>query len=98
MWRSSRACYAAANRRTLITYDSCSLVHLAARRATNSWSRCAAPHHRAAHRVGDDRAWWTAGGIDPVKVARKLWKETLADKRLRRPHVLASVWGEAVRR
>ena len=48
-------------------------------------------HHRAAHRAGDERAWWTAGGIDPVKVARKLWKETLADKRLKRPHVSVQV-------
>jgi hypothetical protein len=33
-------------------------------------------HHRAAHRVGDERAWWKAAGIDPLKVARKLWKHT----------------------
>ena len=33
-------------------------------------------HHRAVHRVGDERAWWNASGIDPVKVARRLWKET----------------------
>jgi len=33
-------------------------------------------HHRAAHRVGDERAWWKAVGIDPVKIARKLWKQT----------------------
>jgi hypothetical protein len=33
-------------------------------------------HHRAAHRAGDERAWWKAAGIDPVKTARKLWKET----------------------
>jgi hypothetical protein len=33
-------------------------------------------HHRAAHRAGDERAWWQAAGIDPVKVARKLWKHT----------------------
>jgi hypothetical protein len=31
-------------------------------------------HHRALHRVGDERAWWKQAGIDPVKVARKLWK------------------------
>jgi hypothetical protein len=31
-------------------------------------------HHRALHRVGDERAWWKQTGIDPVKVARKLWK------------------------
>ena len=33
-------------------------------------------HHRAAHRAGDERAWWKASGIDPIKAARKLWKET----------------------
>jgi hypothetical protein len=33
-------------------------------------------HHRAAHRAGDERAWWKAAGIDPIKVARKLWKHT----------------------
>ena len=32
-------------------------------------------HHRAAHRAGDERAWWKAAGIDPLKVAGKLWKE-----------------------
>src|SRR5262249_48142743 len=24
-------------------------------------------HHRAAHRAGDERAWWNQAGIDPVK-------------------------------
>jgi hypothetical protein len=33
-------------------------------------------HHRAVHRAGDERAWWRATGIDPIKVARKLWKHT----------------------
>jgi hypothetical protein len=32
-------------------------------------------HHREVHRAGDERAWWKAGGIDPLKVAHKLWKE-----------------------
>ena len=30
-------------------------------------------HHRAVHRTGDEKAWWQQAGIDPVKVARKLW-------------------------
>ena len=38
-------------------------------------------HHRAVHRVGDERAWWKAAGIDPVKVARRLWKQTRLDDR-----------------
>jgi len=33
-------------------------------------------HHRAAHRAGDERAWWNAAGIDPMKFARRLWKQT----------------------
>jgi hypothetical protein len=32
-------------------------------------------HHREFHRAGDERAWWKVAGIDPLKVARKLWKE-----------------------
>ena len=30
-------------------------------------------HHRAVHRSGDERAWWKAAGINPIKIARKLW-------------------------
>jgi hypothetical protein len=33
-------------------------------------------HHRTVHRAGDEQAWWTAAGIDPVKVARQLWRQT----------------------
>jgi ERF superfamily len=33
-------------------------------------------HHRAAHRAGDERAWWKSAGIDPIRTARKLWQET----------------------
>ena len=36
-------------------------------------------HHRAVHRAGDEQAWWTAAGIDPVKIARLLWNETRRD-------------------
>ena len=36
-------------------------------------------HHRAVHRVGDERGWWKAAGIDPVKIARRLWKQTRLD-------------------
>ena len=31
-------------------------------------------HHRALHRAGDEPAWWKESGIDPIKVARTLWK------------------------
>ena len=37
-------------------------------------------HHRAAHRAGDERGWWQAAGIDPIKVARKLWKHTRVEE------------------
>jgi hypothetical protein len=33
-------------------------------------------HHRGVHRARDERTWWQAAGIDPIKVARKLWKDT----------------------
>jgi hypothetical protein len=36
-------------------------------------------HHREVHRVGDERAWWMRLGIDPVKVARDLWRNTRLD-------------------
>jgi ERF superfamily len=37
-------------------------------------------HHRAAHRAGDEKAWWKQAGIDPIKVARRLWKHTRIDE------------------
>jgi hypothetical protein len=33
-------------------------------------------HHRLVHRSRDERAWWRQTGVDPIQVARKLWKET----------------------
>jgi ERF superfamily len=33
-------------------------------------------HHRAVHRSRDERAWWRQAGLDPIKAARGLWKET----------------------
>jgi hypothetical protein len=37
-------------------------------------------HHRAAHRAADEQAWWKAIRIDPVKIARKLWRDSRAVK------------------
>jgi hypothetical protein len=37
-------------------------------------------HHRAAHRAGDERAWWQAAGIEPIKIARRLWKHTRVEE------------------
>jgi hypothetical protein len=44
-------------------------------------------HHRAVHRSGDERAWWWLAGIDPIKIARKLWRETrgIGQRRSQRP-------------
>ena len=30
-------------------------------------------HHRAVHRIGDERTWWTKSGINPTEIAQKLW-------------------------
>jgi ERF superfamily protein len=35
-------------------------------------------HHRAVHRSRDERTWWRQAAIDPIKVARRLWKQTHA--------------------
>jgi hypothetical protein len=44
-------------------------------------------HHRAVHRSRDERAWWRQSGLDPIKVARRLWKETrgIGQRRSQRP-------------
>ena len=33
-------------------------------------------HHRAVHRARDERAWWKQADIDPIKIARRLWKQS----------------------
>jgi hypothetical protein len=33
-------------------------------------------HHRSVHRAGNEQVWWQQAGIDPLRVARKLWKYT----------------------
>ena len=30
-------------------------------------------HHRAVHRSSNEPAWWKGAGVDPIKIARKLW-------------------------
>jgi ERF superfamily len=48
-------------------------------------------HHRALHRVGNEVGWWKAAGIDPLKVARRLWKRSrLTDGHDRPPVGLAA--------
>jgi hypothetical protein len=36
-------------------------------------------HHRELHRSGNEFRWWEATGIDPLKIARELWKSTRLD-------------------
>ena len=31
-------------------------------------------HHREVHRSGDEAGWWEKTGIQPIKIARKLWR------------------------
>jgi ERF superfamily len=38
-------------------------------------------HHRAVHRSSNEPTWWTAARIDPVKIARKLWRRTRLNQR-----------------
>jgi hypothetical protein len=33
-------------------------------------------HHSAVHRVGDERAWWKAARINPIRIAHQLWSRT----------------------
>jgi ERF superfamily len=54
-------------------------------------------HHRAVHRSHDERSWWRQAGVDPIKIARRLWKESHGIGRrraqrpaLRRPHGVAT--------
>jgi hypothetical protein len=36
-------------------------------------------HHRELHRSTNETAWWKVAKIDPLKVARKLWRHTRLD-------------------
>jgi hypothetical protein len=36
-------------------------------------------HHREVHRSGNERAWWKAAGVEPLRAARKLWRQTRLD-------------------
>jgi hypothetical protein len=49
------------------------------------------------HRSRDERAWWRQASIDPIKVARRLWRETRGMEQqqsertaLPRPHAAAA--------
>jgi hypothetical protein len=47
-------------------------------------------HHREVHRSGDERAWWKQAGIDPVKVARRLWRITRTNDGTLKPNLRTS--------
>jgi hypothetical protein len=49
-------------------------------------------HHRAAHRTGNERAWWTAFGIDPTTSARRLWQQSRGTEK----HVPAAKPGQSM--
>jgi hypothetical protein len=36
-------------------------------------------HHRDLHRGSDEKKWWEAAKIEPMKVAQRLWRETRGD-------------------
>jgi ERF superfamily len=38
-------------------------------------------HHRALHRRGNEAEWWKENGINPVRIAQKLWEETRLGQR-----------------
>jgi hypothetical protein len=50
-------------------------------------------HHREVHRAGDERAWWKAAGIDPLKVARKFWKARRVNEGRIRPNRAQKLFG-----
>jgi hypothetical protein len=50
-------------------------------------------HHRAVHRVSDEREWWKQVGIDPVKVARQLWRNTRSNESSLRPSLRTELAG-----
>jgi hypothetical protein len=39
-------------------------------------------HHDELHRVGNEKAWWSNHGIDPLKVAAELWAITLRGEQI----------------
>jgi DNA recombination protein Rad52 len=47
------------------------------RKVSDEWTvPLCATHHRALHRVGDEKQWWAEKGIDPVAHAVRLWWDT----------------------
>ena len=72
----SRASYAAASHRIRIISRYLQPRALGRKASDEFTVPLCRVHHRAAHRAGDERAWWKAAGIDPMKFAGRLWKQT----------------------
>ena len=45
-------------------------------------------HHRELHHSGSEFRWWEVTGIDPLKIARELWKNTRLNGRSQNATVL----------
>jgi ERF superfamily protein len=43
-------------------------------------------HHRELHRSGSEYLWWENRGLDPLKIARSLWKKTRAKQAPKTAH------------
>src|SRR3984893_15793030 len=52
-------------------------------------------HHRKVHRAKDEKGWWQQARIEPLKVARKLWKETRVEEAHVEPEALRPSDGAA---
>ena len=52
-------------------------------------------HHRKVHRAKDEKGWWQQARIEPLKVARKLWKETRVEEGHVEPEALRPSDGAA---
>jgi DNA recombination protein Rad52 len=47
------------------------------RKVSDEWTvPLCSTHHRALHRIGDERQWWAEKGIDPTAHAVRLWWDT----------------------
>ncbi len=46
------------------------------RKVSDEWTvPLCATHHRALHSVGDEEKWWKERQVDPIILAKQLWRE-----------------------
>ncbi len=46
------------------------------RKVSDEWTvPLCATHHRALHSVGDEEKWWKDRQVDPIILAKQLWRE-----------------------